>query len=74
MTAGDWRALYEAQGGLCALCTISLDTVKACVDHCHSTGLVRGILCDRCNVGLGFLEPSLEAFLQRVEQYLLGGV
>jgi hypothetical protein len=43
-------ALLIAQEGRCAICRAS---AAACVDHCHTTGTVRGILCRACNTGLG---------------------
>ncbi|MFE9660328.1 endonuclease domain-containing protein [Streptomyces sp. NPDC005955] len=51
LTAEDYRRLYEAQGGKCAIC---LETRKAnlAVDHCHKTNAVRGLLCARCNGAL----------------------
>lgn len=43
-----------AQGGVCAICgnTCELHT-NLSVDHCHESGVVRGLLCARCNKGLG---------------------
>jgi hypothetical protein len=43
-------ALLSAQEGRCAICRT---TAAACVDHCHTSGSVRGILCHGCNTGLG---------------------
>lgn len=48
--------LLELQGGCCAICTKDLTAVKPKqkhVDHCHVSGLVRGVVCARCNVTLG---------------------
>lgn len=63
ITRGEWESLFELQGGCCAICGVPLqpgprlrtDPVmgKVCVDHCHDTGMVRGLLCDPCNKGLG---------------------
>lgn len=39
----------QAQGGRCWLCDINLDTVVACLDHDHSSGRIRGVLCQNCN-------------------------
>lgn len=36
------------------------------VDHCHTTGKIRGLLCDPCNYGLGFYEK----YKDKYEQYL----
>ena len=45
------ETMRRQQGGRCALCTAALD--KFHIDHCHNTGVVRGILCHQCNVRLG---------------------
>lgn len=52
VTKPDWDRMLAAQDGLCAIC----DDVPTCVDHCHKTGRVRGLLCNRCNVNLAVLE------------------
>lgn len=61
ITAGEYRALEEAQGALCAACGEPEKTrSRLCVDHCHDSGAVRGLLCTRCNVALGMLDDSAE--------------
>lgn len=47
----------------------SLNPASACVDHCHKTDKVRGILCNECNRGLGYFHDSISA-LRRASQYL----
>jgi hypothetical protein len=48
------RRLLEGQNGVCAVC--KLPSRRAlCVDHCHATRQVRGLLCDKCNTALGLL-------------------
>ncbi|UZV39995.1 recombination endonuclease [Leptolyngbya phage LPP-2, strain SPI] len=44
--------LYKKQNGMCPICEQSLDEVKVCVDHCHDTNNIRGLLCDPCNRSL----------------------
>lgn len=54
-----YRAAVEAQGGVCAVCFQPCRTQqRLCVDHNHQTGEVRGLLCRRCNAGLGYLEDA----------------
>jgi hypothetical protein len=70
----EYNELLLKQGGACAICGRALETEKpnkVHVDHDHITGKVRGILCENCNKGIGFLKDSIES-LQRAIAYLKG--
>jgi Autographiviridae endonuclease VII len=54
ISRADYDALFERQGGLCAICR-KPSKQRLCVDHCHVTGMIRGLLCRKCNFGLGSL-------------------
>lgn len=60
----EWEGMFKQQGGACAICNIVLaDSIRtrACVDHDHSTGKVRGLLCPNCNQALGLIGDDLSA-------------
>jgi hypothetical protein len=65
-TLEDYNALFEAQGGVCAVCKraetyISHGNVQPLsVDHCHKTKKVRALLCARCNSAFGLMEENPE--------------
>jgi hypothetical protein len=66
--------MLDEQGGLCAICSQELSVEvksknKACVDHCHESNAIRGILCYQCNVGLGSFKDNTELF-ERAIKYL----
>lgn len=63
----EYAALGERQGGRCAICEARIDNLH--VDHCHSTGRVRGLLCGPCNRGIGMLRDD-PAILRRAIDYL----
>lgn len=69
MTIDEVHSLFHSQDRKCALCKDTLDEKTMMVDHCHETGRVRGILCRRCNSGLGFLGDTAQA-LGRALEYL----
>lgn len=51
LTVDDLAAMEDAQDGRCLICGRPEETLV--IDHCHSTGKVRGLLCGLCNLGLG---------------------
>lgn len=65
MTTADYDAMFAEQGGRCAVCSTAdpSPSPRMCVDHCHKTGIVRGLLCFNCNVSIGRLrdDPKLLA-------------
>jgi hypothetical protein len=68
MTLEEYDLRSNEQGGACAICKVRADLH---VDHCHVTGEVRGLLCRRCNVGLGFFADDIDR-VQAAASYLLG--
>ena len=68
LTEAEVDAMREAQGGLCLICQRpERDLV---VDHCHATGHVRGLLCNSCNLALGFAKDDVD-LLSRARDYLI---
>jgi len=61
-TAGPYRQLYaemfERQNGLCGICHKSME--RPLLDHNHISMEVRGLLCSKCNVGLGQFDDDPE--------------
>lgn len=75
ITLEDYHKLHDAQGGACATCGRP-ETERRngkikwlAVDHCHSTGKIRGLLCAACNVGLGRFRDD-PAILRAAAEYL----
>ena len=63
----EYNQLLEAQGGVCAICSEECATGRAlAVDHDHDSGAVRGLLCARCNRGLGMFGDNLDRLNQAV--------
>ncbi len=63
-----YNEIVEAQENKCVLCHEEIGP-KSVVDHCHSSGVVRGILCNNCNALVGFSKESIEV-LNRTIEYL----
>ena len=63
ITIADYEKLLEKQNNCCAICYSKTGSAnkRLAVDHNHQTGIIRGLLCDECNTGLGKFKdnPSL---------------
>lgn len=70
MTPGDFDRMVEAQNGVCAICNSPPGRhPHLCIDHCHKTGKVRGLLCHKCNMVLGVVKDDVDT-IQRLIRYL----
>lgn len=71
ITEAEYRERLAQQGGRCAICGSddprSKRTRLFCVDHDHSTGKVRGLLCVSCNAMLGAINDSVERLQAGIE-------
>jgi len=73
-----YHEMLAAQGNKCAICgtkdpathrTKHTPEPAFCVDHCHKTGRVRGLLCGYCNTGIGKLRDNPD-IMRRAAQYV----
>lgn len=70
LTQEQWDAMLTQQGNVCAICKRANETGKEWhTDHCHTTGTVRGILCQHCNLMLGHAQDNPER-LEAAARYL----
>ncbi len=75
ITFDEYEELLSKQDKKCAICGIDnngkyRNKPRAfAVDHCHTTGKIRGLLCSDCNTGIGLLKDNIN-FLQSAIKYL----
>jgi len=64
-----YKEMESGQDGGCAICgrTRAENGKSLAVDHCHTSGKVRGLLCNTCNTGLGMFNDSASILRQAVE-------
>jgi hypothetical protein len=66
MTPEQYDELFAKQNGVCGICGGREDGQHLCVDHCHDTKIIRGLLCGKCNRGLGNFDHDVHLLLQAV--------
>jgi len=71
ITLDQFNEMYKKQEGKCLICnaTESMLGHRLAVDHCHTTGKIRGLLCKSCNMGIGNLKENVDN-LQNAIKYL----
>lgn len=67
ITQSEYEELLLIHGSTCSLCLE--DKPKLVIDHDHATGKVRGLICHKCNNGLGAFRDDVE-LLQKAIRYL----
>lgn len=76
ITLNEYRDMFSKQNGLCFICGNPEerglrrdDSLNLAVDHNHTTGKVRKLLCNNCNRGLGAFRDNI-AVMERAIQYI----
>lgn len=72
ITLEEFNEILNKQDNKCAICGMK-ETIKnkwglkqLAIDHNHETGKVRGLLCDRCNRGLGYFKENTDSLLKAI--------
>src|SRR3972149_6865964 len=72
-TPAEYAERFLTQGGRFAICLVEVRNRSLHADHCHATGIKRGLLCMPCNTALGAFRENPEVLrraLSYIEQYL----
>ena len=61
ITKKEYNDMFDLQQGRCKICNIHRDELdkNLCVDHCHKSNKIRGLLCRKCNAGLGIFRDDI---------------
>lgn len=72
LTVECYDKMLKSQDNQCEICKIHVSELAKplYIDHCHSTGKVRGLLCQHCNSGLGHFRDNIDSLL-KASQYLV---
>ena len=74
ITKEQYQNMLQQQNFCCAICSSSVETQRdktLSVDHCHTTGKIRGLLCHFCNTGIGLFKDDQQN-LMKAYNYLVG--
>ena len=69
ITEDCFSAMFKNQKSSCKICCVDLNRKTAHIDHCHTEGHVRGLLCTQCNTGLGMFKDDT-SLLEEAIKYL----
>lgn len=71
----DYDEMFRQQNGLCAICekpeiaTNQFGVKRLAVDHDHTTGKIRGLLCQRCNMAIGLMDNNSNLFEAAIQYF-----
>lgn len=74
LSVEEYDSLSKKQGDVCAICKEPEKALSRlghpkylAVDHCHTTGKIRGLLCHNCNIGIGNLKDSVSLLKEAID-------
>jgi len=67
ITASERRLMEDKQKGLCKICHKSPSKRGLFIDHDHTTGIVRGLLCHNCNIAVGMVRDDPEIITAMID-------
>lgn len=67
ITYQEYTMMLAQQDNKCAVCH-EMPSYTLSVEHCHKTGKVRGLVCQRCNLAIGFMEQA--GLVENISAYL----
>lgn len=72
LSKAELKSLMQIQN--CQICQRSFGTKgKKCIDHCHSSKKVRGVLCTQCNAGIGMFQDNINNLESAIRYLLMSG-
>lgn len=66
ITVEEYNSMVESQNNLCKIC-YKEDKKRLCIDHCHKTNKIRGLLCRKCNFVLGLMDDNIDNLYNAIE-------
>ena len=69
ITLEQFNLMFDSQKGRCQICDKHEEEKLLAVDHNHRTGMVRGLLCNNCNLSLGLINEDIK-ILQNMIKYI----
>jgi len=72
LTTNDYNRMFNEQNGKCAICSTDIPgntRQNFCVDHNHTTGKIRNLLCHNCNKAIGICKENTDV-LRKMGEYL----
>jgi len=72
ISESEYNTMLKTQNNCCAICGIDRKAITKdfAIDHCHSTGKIRGLLCSNCNIGIGMFNDNIDV-LNKAIKYLM---
>lgn len=66
ITKANYDRMLAMQGGVCKICKNSPGKRRLDIDHCHQTGLVRGLICHKCNRAIGWFNEDIARMVNAI--------